>query len=49
MSLDETGFTWLKNARLNNIPVNGIIFEEKTLSLAKSIGLTDFRAFMRTT
>ena len=27
--LDEAVFTWFKNARLNNVPVNGIIIKEK--------------------
>ena len=43
-SLDEAPFTWFKNVRSNNIPVNGIIIKEKALSLAKSLELTDFRA-----
>ena len=42
--LDEVVFTWFKNVRSNNIPVNGIIIKEKALSLAKSLELTDFRA-----
>ena len=42
--LDEAVFTWFKNVRPNNIPVNGIIIKEKALSLAKSLELTDFRA-----
>ena len=42
--LDEAVFTWFKNARSNNIPVNEIIIKEKALSLAKSLELTDFRA-----
>ena len=42
--LDEAVFNWFKNARSNNIPVNGIIIKEKALSLAKSLELTDFRA-----
>ena len=40
--LDEAIFTGFKNARSNNIPVNGIIIQEKALSLAKSLELTDF-------
>ena len=42
--LDEAVFTWFKNARSNNIPVNGIIIKEKALSLAKRLELRDFRA-----
>ena len=42
--LDKAISTWFKNARLNNIPVNGIIIKEKALSLAKSLVLTGFRA-----
>ena len=42
--LDVAVFTWFKNVRSNNIPVNGIIIKEKALSLAKSLELTDFRA-----
>ena len=42
--LDEAFFTWFKNVRSNNIPVNGIINKEKALSLAKNLELTDFRA-----
>ena len=42
--LDEAVFTWFKNARSNNIPVNRIIIKEKALSLAKNLELTDFRA-----
>ena len=42
--LDEAVFTWFKNVRSNNSPVNGIIIKEKALSLAKSLELTDFRA-----
>ena len=42
--LDEAVFTWFKNVRSNNIPVNGIIIKEKALSLAKSLELTDFQA-----
>ena len=42
--LDEAVFNWFKNARSNNIPVNGIIIKEKALSLAKSLELTDLRA-----
>ena len=42
--LDEAVFTWFKNVRSNNIPVNGIIIKEKALSLAKSLELTDIRA-----
>ena len=44
--LDEAVFTWSKNARSNNIPVNEIIIREKVLSLAKSLELTDFRPLM---
>ena len=40
--LDEAVFTWFKNARSDNIPVNGIIIKEKALSPAKSLELTDF-------
>ena len=40
--LDEAVFTWFKNARSNNIPVNRIIIKEKSLSLVKSLELTDF-------
>ena len=43
--LDEAVFSWFKNARSNNIPVNGIIIKEKALNLAKSLELTDFRVF----
>ena len=42
--LDEAVFTWFKNVRSNNIPVNGIIIKEKGLRLAKSLELKDFRA-----
>ena len=38
--LDEAVFTWFKNASSSNIPVNGIIIKEKTLTLAKSLELT---------
>ena len=40
--LDEAFFTWFKNARLSNIPVNGIIIKQKALSLEKSLQLTNF-------
>ena len=40
--LDEAVLTWFKNARSNNIPVNRIIIKEKSLSLVKSLELTDF-------
>ena len=40
--LDEAVFTWFKNARSKNIPVNEIIIKEKSLSLAKSLELTVF-------
>ena len=40
--LDEAIFTWFKNARSNNIPVNGIIIKEKALSRAKNLELTNF-------
>ena len=43
-NLDEDVFTWFKNACSNNIPVNKIIIKEKTLSLAKILEWTDFRA-----
>lgn len=42
--LDEAVFIWFKNARSNNIPVNGNVIKEKALSLAQSFELTDFRA-----
>ena len=42
--LDEAVFTWFKNARSNNVPVNGIIIKGKALSLEKSLELTNFRA-----
>ena len=42
--LDETVFTLFKNARSNNIPVNGIIIREKALRLAKILELIDFWA-----
>ena len=35
--LDEAVFTWNKNARYSNIPVNGNIIKEKTLSLVKAL------------
>ena len=38
---DEVVFTWFKNMRSNNIPVNGNVFKEKALSLAKSLKLID--------
>ena len=44
--LDEAVFTWFKNVRSNNIPVNRIIIKEKTLSLAKSFELIDFRGLV---
>ena len=40
---DEAVFTLFKNALSNNFPVNGIIIKEKTLSIAKSFELTEFR------
>ena len=42
--LDETVFTWFKNAHSNDIPVNGYVIKEKALSPAKSLNLTDFPA-----
>ena len=46
--LDEAVSTWFKNARSNKISFNGIIIKEKarkkSLSLGKSLKLTDFRA-----
>ena len=39
--LDEVVFTWFKNMRSNNIPVNGNVFKEEALSLAKSLKLID--------
>ena len=35
--LDESVFTWFKNARSNKISVDGIIIKEKALSLSKSL------------
>ena len=43
-NLDEAVFTWFKNVRSNNIPVNGSIIREKALGLAKILELTDIRA-----
>ena len=43
--LDEAVFTWFKNVPSNNIAIKGNAIKEKSLSLAKSIGLTNFRAF----
>ena len=44
--LEEAVFTWFKNSRSNNIPVNGIIIKEmKALSLAKSLELKHFLVF----
>ena len=40
---DEAVFTLFKNALSNNFPINGIIMKEKTLSIAKSFELTEFR------
>ena len=42
--LDEVVFTWFKNMRSNNIPVNGNVFKEEALSLAKSLKLIDVLA-----
>lgn len=42
--LDEAVSTWFKNARSNKVSFNGIIIKEKSLSLGKSLKLTDFRA-----
>ena len=35
--LDESVFTWFKNARSSKISVDGIIIKEKALSLSKSL------------
>ena len=34
----------VKNARHNNIPINCIVFKEKTLEFAKSLEMQDFHA-----
>lgn len=35
--LDEAVFTWFKNARSNNIPVNGNVIKEKPWALLKAL------------
>ena len=41
--VDEAVFTSFKNARSNNILVNGIIVKEKALNQAKNLELPDFQ------
>ena len=42
--LDQAVFKWLKNARSNNIPVNGNLIKGKVLNFAKSLELNNFWA-----
>ena len=42
--LDEAVFIWFKNARSNNIPVNGMVIEEKAIALSQNLNVPNSKA-----
>lgn len=43
-NLDKAVFKWFMSARSNNIPVSGLVLQEKASDLAKTLGIDDFKA-----
>ncbi|GBN70212.1 hypothetical protein AVEN_271437-1 [Araneus ventricosus] len=42
--IDEVLMKWFRSARAKNIPVSGVLFQEKTRELGESLGLETFKA-----
>ncbi|GBN73511.1 Tigger transposable element-derived protein 6 [Araneus ventricosus] len=41
--IDEVLMKWFRSARAKNIPVNGVLFQEKSRELGESLGLGTFK------
>ena len=42
--LGKAVFKWFMSARSNNIPVSGLVLQEKANDFAKMLGIADFKA-----